>query len=99
MKILTNNGCTIRSGLNEECVKLAYCKKTGLKEIDEYKKKGRILLDVRTGLRLGDTSAIRYHHDKGFLTRYESLQKYFSDPYYQHTVKINSKQLLLFLDC
>ena len=86
-----NNSCKMGNKMKDHCNKLTYCKKIGVKKINEYKYEERLLLEARTGLSLCDASVICYHHNKVILSKYENLQKYCADPLSQHSIKINSK--------
>ena len=68
-----NNSCTIGNKMKDDCNKLTYCKKIGVKKISEYKYEEKLLLGARTGLNLSDASVICYHH-KVIPSNHENLQ-------------------------
>ena len=72
--------------MKDDCNKLTYCKKIGVKKISECKYEKRLLLEARTGLNLCDASVICSYYDKVILSKYENLQKYGADPLSQHSI-------------
>ena len=85
------SNCKIEESLNEECHKFAYCGKKGLLPIFEFKEPDRHLIQWRCGIQLKDENQICLHHEKVYLTHYQSLQKYCSDPFSVHKKHIYSK--------
>lgn len=79
--------CTIGTQLELECHKNTWCKRSGLLNISSFDKTTLDLLECRTGLFSIETGTICFHHEKEYLSRYESLQKYCCDPFNKHTQK------------
>ena len=80
--------CSIGLDLNDDCHKTAYSRTTGLILATELSQENKRMLEWRSGLTLSDESTICVHHEKVFLSRYESLQKYCCDPLNVHKKKI-----------
>ena len=91
--------CTIGLQLNEECHKKVYCKTVGVISASSISTEQRKLLEWRTGLSIDDDSKICCHHEKMYLARFESLQKYCCDPKNIHKRKITSKWFVLANQC
>lgn len=83
--------CTIGKILNEECHKLIYCRKAGLLNIDEFPVHDKKLLQWRCHYQFEGDNNICFHHEKMYLSRYESLQKFCADPFRVHKKHITSK--------
>ena len=49
--MLNNNSCTIGYKMKNDCNRLTYCKKIGVKKISEYKYEEKLVLEeARTGM-------------------------------------------------
>lgn len=84
--------CSLGLLLNEECHKKSYCRNTGTKNIHDLTIEDKALIEQRIGMKLSIIdSTICYHHEKVYLSRYESLQKVCADPFKTHTQQIKSK--------
>ena len=82
------NHCFIGNHLKDECNKKSFSRKSGsilLKDVTE--KNRTALLEWRCEVKISESGLnkeICYHHEKMYLSRYESLQKYYCDPYNTH---------------
>ena len=80
--------------MTDDCNKLTYCQKVGVKKISEHKHEEKLLVKARTGLSLCDETVICYHHDKVILSKYENFQKCFGDPLNQHSIRLTPSKIL-----
>lgn len=89
--------CTIGLQLNDACNMQTYCRKPGLYKLSDLTDESRNLLFWRSGVtieNLGE-STICYHHEKIFISRYESLQIHCADPLSRHKTHIKSKHVTI----
>lgn len=92
--------CKIGLHLNDECHKLTYCRRSGFVSCSELSQGDKDLLQWRSGVHLTSQDQICMHHEKLYLSRFETLQKYCSDPFSIHKKHVTSKcELLALKDC
>ena len=96
--IVMSDHCSISSQLDSECNKLTNCQTTGWIQTSESDEVHKNLISWRSNVTLNETDSICYHHEKMFLTRYEGLQKYCSEPFAPHILKVSSKYEFDILD-
>lgn len=87
--------CSVGAALADACHSLNFCRKTGLRKICTLSDSDRHLLEWRSGVSstLTVDGTLCFHHEKVFLSRYESLQKYCCDPFKKHQKNITSKHM------
>ena len=85
--------CSIGSELNQECHKNSYSRKCGLLTVSDLSEKDKKLLQWRAelGLSVNVSDDICFHHEKMYISRYESLQRYCCDPFQSHKKHVSSK--------
>ena len=92
---MASDKCRIGISLDEECHKHSYCRKSGLIAMSDLKLVDRRLLSWRCGVIFGEEDKICFHHEKVYLTRFESLQKICADPFVHHKKHITSKSFIV----
>ena len=83
--------CKIGISLGEECHKRTHCRKTGFIKISALESDDRRILSWRCGMFFDEADQICLHHEKVYVTRFESLQKSCADPQRRHKQLIRSK--------
>jgi hypothetical protein len=87
--------CTIGEAIGEECnlISEAFNRKAGFHNIAELSPECQQLLVQRTGVSIDafENTTLCYYHEKKFLSRYESLQKFCCDPFKRHKKRVTSK--------
>ena len=94
--LLVMEQCTIGKSLQEEChiTSDAFCKTSGFHELSALDAVSIQLLYWRSGVNKfpqSDNNTVCFYHEKVFISRYESLQKYCCDPYKKHKKQIKCK--------
>jgi hypothetical protein len=93
------NKCTIGEALGEDChlISEASCRKVGFHNVAELSVECQQLLALRTGVSIAalDNNTLCFHHEKIFISRYESLQKFCCDPFKRHKKHVTSKFLVM----
>lgn len=85
------DACSIGLFLNQDCHKFHYCRKAGLLKVTDFSEEDKELMQWRCGYQFHNDDKVCFHHEKLYLTRYESLQKYCADPFTVHNKHITSK--------
>lgn len=93
---MTDRSCFIGIQLDEECHKTTYCRTSGFKSLSDLESSDRHLLEWRTGIVSANTDRVCFHHEKVYLSRYESLQKFCCDPDQIHNKRVRSKLIFIF---
>ena len=92
--------CFIGERIGEDCnvVSEAFNRKSGFHNIAELSPKSQQLLTLRTGVSIDASKKMTlcYYHEKKFLSRYESLQKFCSDPFKTHKKRVTSKYVAIY---
>ena len=89
--ILSEQRCILGIKLDEECHKTTHCRISGFKSISDFEIADKNLLEWRTGKVFADAGRVCFHHEKLYLSRYESLQKFCCDPHQIHKKRVRSK--------
>ena len=92
--IVTSDHYSVGSQLDSECNSLTYCRTTGCIQVSGFAEVDKDLKYWRSNVTLNETD-ICYHHEKMFLKRYESLQKYCCKSFalQKYSVSMNFKYL------
>lgn len=80
--------CSIGNFLSEECDKKTLVRTVGRIKIKDIQRSDQVLIERRTLYAFNDNDDICHHHEKYYLSRYESLQKYCYDPNNVHMKKV-----------
>ena len=83
------NGCCLGINLHEDCDKATYCREKKRFNISKYDRQGLELITSRTSYRFKNDDEVCSHHEKVYLSRYESVQKYCNDPFKTHKKNIS----------
>ena len=81
--------CCIGKLLKEKCDKTIHYKIKGWLNISDMNQKNVELLEKRTGYVKNICDNICHHHEKAYISRYESLQLYCCDPFKLYKKKIS----------
>ena len=76
--------CSVGLATQDICHKLIYCRKAGIIAADELSLKDTKVLEWRAEISFPANGTICNHHEKLFISRYESLQKNCCDPFDIH---------------
>jgi hypothetical protein len=80
--------CVVGETLQEDCnlISEGFNRKAGFYNISDLSKESQQLITLRSGVNIGESpdATLCYHHEKLFLSRYESLQKFCCDPFKKH---------------
>ena len=76
--------CSVGLATQDICHQLIYCRKAGIIASDELSLKDTKVLEWRVEISLPANDTICNHHEKLFISRYESLQKNCCDPFDIH---------------
>ena len=86
------DACKIGSSLGDVCHKTTHCRKEGFVSVTELSEEDKELLKWRCGINnLSSGDSVCFHHEKLYLSRFESLQTFCADPYKRHKKHITSK--------
>lgn len=87
--------CIIGETLQEECnlISEGFNRKAGFHKIADISLESQQLITLRSGVNISasDDTTLCYYHEKIFLSRYESLQRFCCDPFNKHKKHITSK--------
>lgn len=83
--------CNLGSKLEDECHKITYSRKQGFLKYSSFSDNEKALIHWRSGVLLHEDDNVCFHHEKVFLSRYESLQRFCADPKSIHKKKISRK--------
>ena len=92
--------CSVCISLNEDCNTLTFYRLIGktpvesLSDSDSY-----CFLEPTANCTFTDEDSICYHHEKFYLSHFENLQQYCSDPWKQHCKQIKSIYKSLTSNC
>lgn len=85
--------CSVGASMQDPCHKTAFVRTTGLIPVTTLTVEDQRLLKMRCDfLELTPDDTICHHHEKLYLTHYESRQIYCVDPLKKHKKQITSKQ-------
>ena len=97
---LVMDKCIIGQAIGEECnvISEAFNRKAGFHNVAELSAESQQLLSLRTGVNIGvsENTTLCYYHEKKFLSRYESLQKFCCDPFNKHKKHVTSELIANF---
>ena len=93
---MSSKKCSIGISLDLDCNKTIFSRAVGIKFAKDVSSEERKLIVWRSKISLEDNSSVCFHHEKIYLTRYESLQRYCCDPNRVHDVQKTSKELVFF---
>ena len=95
--------CIIGDALGEDCnlISEAFNRKAGFYSVAELSPESQQLLTLRTGVSIdaSENPTLCYYHEKKFISRYESLQKFCCDPFNKHKKRVTSKYRTLQYTC
>ena len=84
--------CSVGSELDEDCHKTTLIRKAGFLAVSDLTEEEKKLLKWRTGVPFSEERTICFHHEKFYISRYASQQKYCFDPFKLHKQRqIHSK--------
>ena len=82
--------CAVGQKLNSGCHETTYTGKVGFLQFSQLGKEEKSLLQWRCEASFKEMDTLCFHHEKIFLSRYESLQFYCANPWMVHKKKIKS---------
>ena len=83
--------CNLGKGLKDECHKTVHSRKKGYMKFNSFSDNEKALIIWRSGLSLDDDDSVCFHHEKMFLRKYETLQRYCVDPRSIYKKKVSRK--------
>ena len=86
--------CTVGFLMGNVCHSTVYCMTPGLSIVADLPMDTLELLQLRTGITVFESeSTICDHHEKMFISPYESLQRQCSDPFNMHIKRVTTSLL------
>lgn len=86
--------CLIGDALGEDCnvISEGFSRRVGFHNIADLSIESQQLLTLRSGVSItaSDNTKLCFHHEKCFISRYESLQKFCCDPFMNHKKNVTS---------
>lgn len=76
--------CSIGQLTANECHKITFCQKKGIKNVNCLSEEDKVLLCLRAEIELDSFQTICYHHESLFLKKFELGHKTCSDPLKKH---------------
>ena len=86
--------CKLGLELNENCHLMIFCRESGICALSDLEQSDQELLKWRSAIDLKANDVICLHHQKKFLVRYESLQKFCIDPNRVHKKRVTREYFL-----
>lgn len=83
--------CCIGNYLKEDCHSTNFSRTKGVLSLEDLSNDSVKLLEVRTGYKCKEGDSLCYHHEKVFLSRYQSLQTSCADPFQKHKKRVTGK--------